>query len=223
MEGHVNTPSEVLQSPKDMCRKRPAPEGSRSLSATAPNGSPAVETSEKKISYSSFRHDKGDVEMHSPYNKMPSHFSTCFSKPECAELPRKLARAFGHTAHQPGTRKHQRDALGPCRVCPQHSRPMTEAYRALRLQVPSTLILKAWIEEGEAGPSHPRGRPKPALHDACCCSGPRACSGNQGHQCLPLSEHQCLNSLCAHVPSIDSRRPKAGKQRSTVPCALDAF
>ena len=49
--------------------------------------------------------------MHSPYNKMPSHFSTCFSKPECAELPRKLARAFGHTAHQPGTRKHQRDAL----------------------------------------------------------------------------------------------------------------
>ena len=137
MEGHVNTPSEVLQSPKDMCRKRPAPEGSRSLSATAPNGSLAVETSEKKISYSSFRHDKGDVEMHSPYNKMPSHISTCFSKPECAELPRKLARAFGHTAHQPGTRKHQRDALGPCRVCPQHSRPMTEAYRALRLQVPT--------------------------------------------------------------------------------------
>ena len=49
--------------------------------------------------------------MHSPYNKMPSHFSTCFSKPECAKLPRKLARAFGHTAHQPGTRKRQRDAL----------------------------------------------------------------------------------------------------------------
>ena len=49
--------------------------------------------------------------MHSPYNKMPSHFNTCFCKPECAELTHKLARAFGHTAHQPGTRKHQRDAL----------------------------------------------------------------------------------------------------------------
>ena len=49
--------------------------------------------------------------MHSPYNKMPAHFNTCFSKPERAELPRKLARAFGHTAHQPGTRKHQRDVL----------------------------------------------------------------------------------------------------------------
>ena len=49
--------------------------------------------------------------MHSPYNKMPSHFGTCFSKPEREELPRKLARAFGHAAPQPGTRKHQRDAL----------------------------------------------------------------------------------------------------------------
>ena len=48
----------------------------------------------------------------------------------------------------------------------QHSRPTTEAYRTLRLQVPSTLISKAWIEEGEVGVSHPRGRPKPALHDA---------------------------------------------------------
>ena len=68
-------------------------------------------TSETKVSYSFFRHDKGDVDMHSPYNKMPSHFSTCFNQPECAELPRKLARAFGHTSHQPGTRKHQRDTL----------------------------------------------------------------------------------------------------------------
>ena len=49
--------------------------------------------------------------MHSPYNKMPSHFGTCSSKPECAELPRKLARAFGRAATQPGTRQHQRDAL----------------------------------------------------------------------------------------------------------------
>ena len=29
------------------------------------------------------------------------------TKTKCAEL----ARAFGHTAHQPGTRKHQRDAV----------------------------------------------------------------------------------------------------------------
>ena len=49
--------------------------------------------------------------MHSSYNKIPSHFSNCASKPECAQLPRKLARAFGRAAPQPGTRQHQRDAL----------------------------------------------------------------------------------------------------------------
>ena len=113
MEGHVNTPSEILQSPKDLYRKRPAPEGSRALSDTAPLGSPAVAAaaSEKKITYSSLRHDKGDVDMHSPYNKMPSHFAACFNQPERGELPRKLAKAFGYAAPQQGSRKHQRDVL----------------------------------------------------------------------------------------------------------------
>ena len=60
----------------------------------------------------------------------------------------------------------------------QHSRPTTEAYRTLRLQVPSTLILKAWIEEREVGQRHRRGRPKTALQDASRYSGPRARSGN---------------------------------------------
>ena len=82
----------------------------------------------------------------------------------------------------------------------QHSRPTTEAYRTLRLQVPSTLILKTWIEEREVGQRHPRGRPKTALQDASRYSGPRARSGNKGFRCLSLSEHQCLNSLCSHVP-----------------------
>ena len=101
------------QSPKDLCRKRPAPEGSRALSEKAPPGSPAVAaaTSEKTITYSSFRHDKGDVDMHSPYNKMPSHFAACLNKPERGELPRKLAKAFGYAAPQQGSRKHQRDVL----------------------------------------------------------------------------------------------------------------
>ena len=82
----------------------------------------------------------------------------------------------------------------------QHNRPTTEASRTLRLQVPSTWISKAWIKEGEVGKSHPRGSQSPALPDACCCSGPRDCLGNQGCQCLPLRAPQCSTNLCAHVP-----------------------
>ena len=49
--------------------------------------------------------------MHSPYNKMPSHFAACLNKPVRDELPRKLAKAFGYAAPQQGSRKHQRDVL----------------------------------------------------------------------------------------------------------------
>ena len=49
--------------------------------------------------------------MHSPYNKMPSHFSACPNKPVREALPRKLAKAFGYAAPQQGSRKHQRDVL----------------------------------------------------------------------------------------------------------------
>ena len=77
MEGHVNTPSEILQSPKDLCRKKTGPRGGADHFQIRPQaGAQAADTSAKTIAYSSFRHDKGDVDMHSPYNKMPSHFNT---------------------------------------------------------------------------------------------------------------------------------------------------
>ena len=82
------------------------------------------------------------------------------------------------------------------------NRPMTEAYRALRLQVqtPGTWISKAWIDSGDVDRSHPQGRPRPALQDVRCCSGPRTGSQSQGGQCLTLRAPQSLNSLCVHVP-----------------------
>ena len=141
-----------MQSPKALCRKRPAPEGSRALSEKAPPGSPAVAaaTSEKTITYSSFRHDKGDVDMHSPYNKMPSHFAACFNKPERGELPRKLAKAFGYAAPNREAESISVMSLQSLQTG-LLNRPTTEAYRALRLQVlmPGTWISKAWIESGE--------------------------------------------------------------------------
>ena len=47
------------------------------------------------------------------------------------------------------------------------NRPTTEAYRALRLQVPmpGTWISKAWIESGDVDRIHPRGRPRSALQN----------------------------------------------------------
>ena len=69
----------------------------------------------------------------------------------------------------------------------RHNRPTTEASSTLRLKVPGTLILKAWIEEGDAGVSRPRGRPKPALSAACCCSAP---------QCVQVTE---VSGACLSV------------------------
>ena len=82
------------------------------------------------------------------------------------------------------------------------NRPTTEAYRALRPQVPmpGTWISKAWIELGDVDKSHPRGRPRSALLDVRHCFGPYTGSENQGGQCLTLREPKSLNSMCAHVP-----------------------
>ena len=82
------------------------------------------------------------------------------------------------------------------------SRPTTEAYKALRLQVPmpGTWISKAWIEPRDVDRSHPQGRPYPAPLDVRRCFGPCTGSENQGGQCSTLGAPQSLNSLCAHVP-----------------------
>ena len=103
---------------------------------------------------------------------------------------------------QPLSQAHVSTSVMPSQSLPlrRHSRPTTEAYHIPRLQVPSTWILKAWIKEGDADMYRPRGSPRTALQDACCCSGPCECSGNQEHHCLPLREPQFLNSPCAHIP-----------------------
>ena len=199
MEGHVNTPSEVLQSPKDLCRKRPALRGADQFQLRPLKGALKSQPHRRKF--------------HTVLLGMTKEMLICIRRIiKCllilalvlASLSVQSCRA---NWPEPLDTQPISQALVNISVMPlqslhlrQHSRPTTEAYRTLRLQVPSTLILKAWIEEGEVGMSHPRGRPKPALHDACCCPGPRECSGNQGCQCLPLRVHQCLNSLCAHVP-----------------------
>ena len=138
-----------------------------------------------------------------------------FRKPERAELPSKLARAFGRATPQPGTRQHQRDALAESAL-KAAQRAHDRGLQHNRLQVPNTWISKAWSKEGEVGQSHPRGSQSPALPDAYCCSGPRKCLGNQGGQCLPLRAPQCLNSLCAHVPR-HVRHSQALEVRSQVP------
>ena len=98
----------------------------------------------------------------------------------------------------------------------QHNRPTTGAYPTLRLQVPSTLILKAWIEEGEAGMCRPRGSPQSAPQAECCCSGPQACSGRQGYRCLPLRMHQSLLNLDAHMPRrVQHSRVIEARSRAT--------
>ena len=63
----------------------------------------------------------------------------CLNKPEHEELPRKLAKAFGYAAHQPGSRKHQRDVLAEFAIKAARTGSENQGGQCLTLKAPQSL------------------------------------------------------------------------------------